>query len=184
MASLPKASWLRALPPAARFAFHGEERARRAMESVWGIPFAESACRANSRGSRATLWLGPNEYLLMDCAQDARLDVNTLESALGDIPHALVDIGHRQSALEISGPHAAEILNGACPLDLDIGAFPVDACTRTVLAKADIVLWRTRSDAFHLEVWRSFVPYANALLLEIGIEFTDSGATLRAGIST
>jgi sarcosine oxidase, subunit gamma len=184
MASVAKPPWLRALPPATRFAFHGEENARRRLESVWGIPFAETACRANARGSRATLWLGPNEYLLMDSAQDAPLDVNALESALSDIPHALVDISHRQSALEISGPHAEVILSGACPLDLDIAAFPVDGCTRTVLAKADIVLWRTHSDAFHLEVWRSFVPYANALLLEIGIEFTDSGATHRAGIST
>jgi sarcosine oxidase, subunit gamma len=171
MANLPKAPWLRMLPPAARIVFHGEERARRAMESAWGTPFAETACRANSRGSRATLWLGPNEYLLMDSSPDA-LDFGTLESGLADIPHALVDISHRQTALEISGPHAAEILNGACPLDLDIGVFPVDGCTRTVLAKADIVLWRTGSDVFHLEVWRSFVPYAKALLLEIGIEFT------------
>ena len=111
----------------------------------------------------------------MDSSQDAPLDVNTLESGLGDIPHALVDISHRQTALEISGPRAAEILNGACPLDLDIRAFPVDGCTRTVLAKADIVLWRTRSDVFHLEVWRSFTPYANALLLEIGIDFKQPG---------
>ncbi len=35
-------------------------------------------------------------------------------------PHALVDISHRQFALEISGPHAGAILNGACPLDLDL----------------------------------------------------------------
>jgi sarcosine oxidase, subunit gamma len=171
MANLPQADWLRALPPAARYVFHGKELARRAMESTWGVPFAPTACRANSRGSRAALWLGPNEYLLLDSAQDALVDVRTLESGLRDIPHALVDIGHRQTALEISGPHAQEILNGACPLDLDIGAFPVDGCTRTVLAKADIVLWRTGSDVFHLEVWRSFVPYATALLLEIGSEF-------------
>ena len=48
------------------------------------------------------------------------------------------------------------ILNGACPLDLDMSAFPIGMCTRTVLAKADIVLWRIAEDAFHVEVWRSF----------------------------
>jgi len=44
-------------------------------------------------------------------------------------------------------------------------------CTRTVLAKADIVLWRTRDDAFHLEVWRSFSGYVTGLLGEIAREF-------------
>jgi len=44
-------------------------------------------------------------------------------------------------------------------------------CTRTVLAKADIVLWRTRGDAFQLEVWRSFSGYATGLLREIAREF-------------
>ncbi|HXI48279.1 MAG TPA: hypothetical protein VNH39_06790, partial [Steroidobacteraceae bacterium] len=68
--------------------------------------------------------------------------------------------------------HAATILAGACPLDLDARAFPVHMCTRTVLAKAEIVLWRTAPDAFHVEVWRSFQPYAQALLGEIGREFS------------
>jgi sarcosine oxidase subunit gamma len=44
-------------------------------------------------------------------------------------------------------------------------------CTRTVLSKADIVLWRTRADAFHLEVWRSFGGYVTGLLSEIALEF-------------
>jgi sarcosine oxidase subunit gamma len=44
-------------------------------------------------------------------------------------------------------------------------------CTRTVLAKADIVLWRTRDDAFHIEVWRSFAGYVTGLLGEIAGEY-------------
>ena len=94
-----------------------------------------------------------------------------LELAVGDMPHALVNISHRQFALEVSGSHAATILSGACPLDLDAMEFPVGMCTRTVLAKADIVLWRTREDAFHLEAWRSFSGYVTGLLREIAREF-------------
>jgi sarcosine oxidase subunit gamma len=44
-------------------------------------------------------------------------------------------------------------------------------CTRTVFAKADIVLWRTREDAFHVEVWRSFAGYVIGSLREIAMEF-------------
>jgi sarcosine oxidase subunit gamma len=44
-------------------------------------------------------------------------------------------------------------------------------CTRTVLAKADIVLWRIADDVFHVEAWRSFSGYVGALLAEIAAEF-------------
>jgi sarcosine oxidase subunit gamma len=122
--------------------------------------------------------MGPDEYLLLDlgCGQTPpgqaeAATFNALESALLDIPHALVDISHRQFALEVSGLHAPTILSGACPLDLDLGEFPVGMCTRTVFAKADIVLWRTQEQAFHLEVWRSFAGYVTGVLSEIAGEF-------------
>lgn len=164
-------SWLTALPPAMRFILHGDARVRTAAAPFWGVECAEEACRARLRAPRAALWLGPEEYLLIGFDEDAREAASAaLEGALRDLPHALVDISHRQFALEVHGPHAEEILSGACPLDLDPAEFPVGMCTRTVLAKADIVLWRTREDAFHLEVWRSFEGYVTGLLREIAGE--------------
>ena len=44
--------------------------------------------------------------------------------------------------------------------------FPVGMCTRTVLGKAEVVLWRTDAQAFRLEVWRSFAPYVAQFLGE------------------
>jgi sarcosine oxidase subunit gamma len=66
---------------------------------------------------------------------------------------------------------ATKKLSISTPLDLDLAEFPVGMCTRTVLAKADIVLWRTRPDVFHLEVWRSFAGYVTGILAEIAGEF-------------
>lgn len=171
--AVPGAGWLKALPPATRLAFHGDSTAQAAALPVWGPAFSKDACRANANATRATLWLGPDEYLLVDFAAGAATEasVGALEQVLADIPHALVDISHRQFALEVSGPHAVTILSGACPLDLDLAEFPIGMCTRTVLAKADIVLWRRREDAFHLEVWRSFAGYVTGLLTEIAAEF-------------
>jgi sarcosine oxidase subunit gamma len=170
--------WLRVLPGATRFVFHGDAEARTRASTAWGVPFAEQACRAMRAGERATLWLGPDEYLLWDGASGAdpaaaaAASATAIERALGELPHALVDISQRQIALRLSGAHAAEILSGGCPLDLDIEQFPVGACTRTVFAKADIVLWRTAADTFHLEVWRSFGAYVSELLQEIALDFT------------
>ncbi len=168
------ADWLKTLPPAARWVLHGDAQARARAAPVWGVGFSETACRATRSGARATLWLGPDEYLLLDLAAREESSLATgaaIEEALRDTPHALVDVSHRQFALEVSGPLAEVILRGACPLDLDISQFPIGMCTRTLLAKADITLWRIREDAFHLEVWRSFAGYVGGLLTEIAREF-------------
>jgi len=176
--AVPSLEWLTGLRPVTRFAFHGGAAARAAAHPVWGLAFSEEACRANANSTRATLWMGPDEYLLLDfgpCEPSAGASSSTLfdalAGALADVPHALVDISHRQFAFEMAGPHAATILSGACPLDLDLDYFPVGMCTRTVLAKADVMLWRTRADAFHLEVWRSFAGYVTGVLTEIAAEF-------------
>jgi sarcosine oxidase, subunit gamma len=169
---VPAAEWIKRVPPAMRFILHGDARARMGAVPIWGVGFAEQACRATLQGARATLWLGPDEYLLLGFDEEsAEAVADAVERALVDVPHALVNISHRQFALEISGPNAATILSGACPLDLHPREFPIGMCTRTVLAKADIVLWRTREDSFHLEVWRSFAGYVTGVLREIAREF-------------
>jgi sarcosine oxidase subunit gamma len=164
---MPDAVWLRVKPPAARLLLQGDCEAREAAATVWGVPFSEESCRARVADGRATLWLGPDEHLMWQESRASALPVAELERALAPFPHSLVDISHRQTALEISGPDAAVILAGACPLDLDVHEFPVQMCTRTVLAKAEIVLWRTAPQTFHIEVWRSFQTYAEQLLREI-----------------
>jgi sarcosine oxidase subunit gamma len=59
------------------------------------------------------------------------------------------------------------LLAAQCPLPLDLAAFPVDMCTRTVFAKAEVVLWRTAPETFRLEVARSFARYVVDMLSEI-----------------
>jgi sarcosine oxidase subunit gamma len=166
------AAWMRVKPPGSRLILQCDAAARSAAASVWGVPFSEEPCRAQTLGGRATLWLGPDEHLLWQASREAALPIADLERALVGHAHSLVDVSHRQVALEIFGSQAETILAGACPLDLSAREFPVHMCTRTVLAKAEIVLWRTAPDAFHVEVWRSFQPYAQALLNEIGREFS------------
>jgi sarcosine oxidase, subunit gamma len=164
-------AWLKVKPPATRLILQGGSDLRLAAASSWGVSFPQDACRAVVREDRAILWLGPDEFLLWDASPNASQSGYALEQAIQPYAHSLVDVSHRQVALQISGPHAATILSGACPLDFDLEAFPVNMCTRTVFAKAEILLWRIAPDVFHLEVWRSFQPYVTELLAEIGLEF-------------
>jgi sarcosine oxidase subunit gamma len=164
-------SWLRALPPAARFILQGGPAARAAVGVAFGLPLPEEPCRANSSGKRAALWLGPDEQLLIASADEAQVLAVGLEAAQAGVAHSLVDVSQRQVAMQVSGPHASAILNTGCPLDLDPAQFPPGMCTRTLFGKADIVVWRTGADEFRLEVWRSFADYVSALLLEAARDF-------------
>jgi sarcosine oxidase subunit gamma len=93
-----------------------------------------------------------------------------MEQALAGLRHSIVDVSHRQLGLELRGPHAAWLLNAGCPLDLELSAFPVGMCTRTVFLKTEITLWRTASEHFHIEIWRSFTDYFVGVLREVARE--------------
>ncbi len=161
---------LRPLPPIGRYILRGGPHVMAAAGHALGLAISQTVCKSWVNVNRAALCLGPDEHLLL--GPDATEIAAVLEPALHNLPHSLVDVSHRQTALEVSGPHAALLLNAGCPLDLDPGAFPAGMCTRTLLAKAEIVLWRTGNDTFHLEVWRSFAPYVSGFLAEAAREFT------------
>ena len=151
------------LPPARRFVLRGDSAARAAAERVLGVSVPALACRAGSNGSRAALWLGPDEWLLIAPDDDAAAAV-ALDRGLETLAHSLVDVSHRQIGLAVTGGQAATLLSAGCPLDLEISAFPVGMCTRTMLSKAEVVLWRTGIEEFRLEVWRSFAAYVTEYL--------------------
>jgi sarcosine oxidase subunit gamma len=165
---------LRLLPPAARFVLRGAGTAVRGAGEALGVVIDARPCRASHARGRALLWLGPDEYLLLAADAEAAELPQKLAIALREHPHALVDVSHRQTTLEVSGPRAPATLNSGCPLDLDESVFPIDTCTRTVFAKAEIVLWRTAPDTFQLEVWRSFTDYVARFLAEVARELEAS----------
>jgi sarcosine oxidase subunit gamma len=156
--ALPATALVHVLAPARRFILRGDSAVRAAAERAFGVALPAQACRAGSEGARAALWLGPDEWLLIAGAEDDAAAAS-LERALDGLAHSLVDVSHRQLALAVSGAQAVTLLSAGCPLDLDISAFPVGMCTRTMLSKAEVVLWRTAAEQFRLEVWRSFAAY-------------------------
>ena len=139
-----------------------------AVAAATGLKISDTPLRSVTEGDRAALWLGPDEQLLLTSVSDRDAMDHQLREALSALPHSLVDVSHRQIALEVSGPRAENVLNAGCPLDLHIASFPVGMCTRTVLGKCDIVLWRTGVETFRVEVWRSFADYASRFLAEAG----------------
>jgi len=167
---LALSSPVRLLPPASRFVLRGASPVMAAAGAALGLNISDMACRSAGNGRWAALWLGPDEQLVLAPVADGEEVARQLRDALSALPHSLVDVSHRQIAIEISGPLAQTLLSAGCPLDLHISSFPTGMCTRTILGKADIVLWRTGAATFHVEVWRSFADYAARFLAEASRE--------------
>jgi len=160
------------LAPTLRLNIRAGRAAAATVGATLGVMLGTVPCRSNTSRDRAALWLGPDEWLVLAPGSETDLPAR-LAAALGNTPASVVDVSHRTTAIEIAGPRAAWCLNAFCALDLDLHAFPLGMCTRTVFGKAEIMLWRIASETFYLEVARSFAPYLQACLDEARREFLD-----------
>ncbi|GJD60798.1 sarcosine oxidase subunit gamma [Methylobacterium frigidaeris] len=143
-------------------------RVRDPVASAAGLALDRPINRLSGDARRWIARLGPDEWLIG--ADEAEGDTlpGALAADLGERPHAIVDISHRNVGIDVSGARAAIALNAGCPLDLGEAAFPARSATRTLLGKAEIVLIRRPGAVPHyrVECWRSFSTYVHGFLVE------------------
>ncbi|MFM5916039.1 MAG: sarcosine oxidase subunit gamma [Novosphingobium sp.] len=99
--------------------------------------------------------LGPDEWLL-------RVPEGTMVPDGAGLPLAVVDIGERAVTLAIEGSRAEAVLQTGCPRDLS--TFAVGEARRTVFEGIEMILLRTGSERFEVDVWRSFAPHLHLAL--------------------
>ena len=119
-----------------------------------------------SEGDRRSLWLGPDEWLLVgpDGAQDTLQDA--LRVGLAGAFGSIVDVSANRTLLEIGGTKARDVLVHGIPIDLDARSFGPGRCAQTLLAKAQVIVERRDESAFVLYVRASFAGYAADWLLD------------------
>jgi sarcosine oxidase, subunit gamma len=148
--------------PASRLSLRAPAESSAALAKALGLKLPErpktsaSSMTSHSSGPSQSAWRAPAEaeaYLVALCAPVKAV-------------HSAVDISHRNTAILVTGPGAEAVLAAGCPQDLSLPAFLVGACSRTLLGKVEIVLFRTGAEAFRVEVWRSFSDYAFTFLSE------------------
>ncbi|TPK62208.1 sarcosine oxidase subunit gamma family protein [Mesorhizobium sp. B2-4-19] len=150
------------LPPAERISLRAPEASVAALSKALGLTLPKKPKTSASKGGRTALWLGPDEWLVIDeGGNDPLADCATVAAL-----HSAVGISHRNIAISVTGPAAQTTINSGCPQDLSLDAFPAGAASRTILGKAEIVLLRTSDDAFRVECWRSFSDYVFTFLSE------------------
>ncbi|UHS62257.1 sarcosine oxidase subunit gamma [Agrobacterium vaccinii] len=148
--------------PAYRLSLRAKADAVSELSQALDISLPQSPKTSTTSGLRAALWLGPDEWLVIDQGESNLLDACAGVSA----PHSATDVSHRNVAMTVSGESAEATINAGCPQDFSLNAFPVGACSRTLLSKAEVVLFRVTEDTFRVECWRSFADYVFGLLEE------------------
>jgi len=153
---------LAVMPPAHRISLRAPDSSVAPLSKALGLTLPSKPKSSVSKGSRAALWLGPDEWLVIDDGSKDPL----ADCAGVDALHSAVGVSHRNVAISVMGPGAAATINAGCPQDLSLAAFPVGACSRTILGKAEIVVLRTGEHAYRVECWRSFSDYVFTFLSE------------------
>jgi sarcosine oxidase subunit gamma len=156
--------------PLARLSFRGARAAQDAAGKALGFDLPQQPLTSAESEAFTALWLGPDEWLLLAPEDGSEALQAALVEKVGDMPHALVDISHRQDALVVTGEKAEWLLNSGIPIDLTAGGLPVGTVTRTLFHKAPVMLWRTGDDSFVVEAWGSFMDYVAGLLEEAATE--------------
>ena len=123
---------------------------------------AEDLSTIEVPGATRALWLGPDEWLVIDEAGEIRWP--TAAAWRRCIRRSAFRIA--TSRISVTGPVPRRRSMRGCPQDLSLAAFPVGACSRTILGKVEIVLLRTGEDVFRVECWRSFSDYVFTFLME------------------
>ena len=96
------------IQPRTRLVFRGDTAAAEACGRAFGPVLSRDVCRATEDGARAALWLGPDEWLLLAAEGDGPTLFKAIEASVGcPVPHALVDVSHRQVGFDVTLSGAA-----------------------------------------------------------------------------
>jgi sarcosine oxidase subunit gamma len=102
-------------------------------------------------GGATVLWLGPDEWLVLGATE-----VDFPDAA------AAVDVSANRVAFELTGDGAADVLARGCSLDLD--RLEPGACAQTLLARAQVILYRPSAETWRILVRPSFAGYLRTWL--------------------
>lgn len=139
---------------------------RTSADSLLGAP-VPAPNRVASAGERAVLWLGPDEYLVLAPDGDDVAELTT-ESA-----ESVVDVSANRTTIELSGPHARDVLEKGMSIDLHPRSFGPGHCAQTLLARAQVIVRQLDGPepTYHVLVRGSFAPYLADWLADASKEF-------------
>jgi sarcosine oxidase, subunit gamma len=159
---------VRAAADAARFNLRIDPKQLDAASKEYGLNLPRMIGGMMSSGARTAVCLGPDEWYLVAPLSEEESIERGFATLYATIIHSLVNVGHRETGIEISGAGAAFALQSAIAFDVE--AMPVGSGCRTLIDKAQIILLREAANRFRIEVWHSFADHVWHLLQTISRE--------------
>jgi sarcosine oxidase subunit gamma len=148
-----------------------DEAAFGAIERAVGVrPTTTPNRSAGSESGARILWLGPDEWLVVDSAQAPASLESLLATAIASFGGTAVDVSAHRTIFELSGPAARDLLASACSIDLDPRVFGPGVCAQTMLARVDVVLDCLAPELIRVFVRASFATYLVAWLRDALVE--------------
>jgi sarcosine oxidase subunit gamma len=131
------------------------------------LPTTPNSAVATSGGHRQVLWLGPDEWLVIDRpGTEASLE-GQLRAALQGGRGSVVDVSANRTTIRLAGPAAREVIEHGCSIDLHPRAFGPGRCAQTLIARAGVVLIAVSSEPeYRILVRPSFAAYLASWLLD------------------
>ena len=141
------------------------------VKSLTGCLFPPGANRFTSAGERHTIWLGPDEYLIIcEAGKDDEL-VKSLDGALADLHHATTNLSDALSAFHLTGPAVRQVLAKGCALDLHQETFAEGDAAQTLLSLASVTIMGLSKFEFMVICRTSFSSYLYDWLTDAAIEY-------------
>jgi sarcosine oxidase, subunit gamma len=137
-----------------------------------GVPLPLKPNTVTENDAVTTLWLRPDEWLVVTEPLKKDELAGALDDALHGILFAVTDVTDGQTIVRISGAHAIDVLRKGCSLDVDPDVFRAGQCAQTLIAKVGVLIrCLDNSPAFDLIVRRSFSEYLVGWLEDAALEY-------------
>lgn len=125
-----------------------------------GLAFPRDSNRFTTVGTTQILWVGPDDWMIVDARAEAPDLLAALENAFVGHDAAVIDVSGNRVRFQVSGADARALMNRACALDLDPPHFGAGHCAGTLVARAQaFVLQVDDAPSYELLVRRSFATY-------------------------
>ncbi|MEX0990541.1 MAG: sarcosine oxidase subunit gamma family protein [Actinomycetota bacterium] len=92
------------------------------------------------RDGRVTLWLGPDEWLVVAPHERFPSLATDLDRALAPRHRSVVDVSANRVVLQLRGPDALDALATGCPIDLHPRAWTAGQCAQTLAMDTQAIL--------------------------------------------
>jgi len=154
--------------PAAKINLRGNLENKELVSKVGkilGMILPKVACSTSSKEKITSLWLGPNEWLLVSNNEIPK-ETNTyeLEQVLFDNISktnlgAITNVSDHFTIFKLSGSNIFEVLSKGCPFNFSSEDFGDNKVVQTILNHVDVTIHRRTENDVDLYVRRSFAGY-------------------------